>query len=382
MRKKVILTSPLPIMLPIIKIVGNFCNLKCDYCFYHARNQEDKTIMSTDLLEKFIKEYLELFKGNLRFTWHGGEPLLAGLDFFEKIVEFQRRYSTKRHMILNTVQTNGTLIDNQWAHFFKNHDFRIGVSLDGVQKCHDRFRKNRAGHGSFERVLKGIKTLQKYKVPVSILSTLTRPGLKYAEDNFSFFTENLGIKTLGNCVYCSRCKIRGQNLNIRPEDLTVYLKKIIDLWLEKNDASIRVREIENHLAGLFGKEAALCLFNGWCTAFFCLESDGKIYPCDRMSGNEKLLFGNLSKNSLISILNSPIRLRYAQKANFLHNDCLSCNWKNSCNNGCIDYRDQNGKFYFCKSRQEIFRYLKSKLEDEGVSLNLGKEVKKNGQTQE
>lgn len=358
MKKSVILTSPLSIMSPIIKIVGNYCNLRCEYCFYHECDQRKKTVMNISLLEKFIREYLEIFKGNLRFTWHGGEPLLAGIKFFEKIVEFQDKYSKKNQNILNTIQTNGTLINDKWAQFFKKHDFRIGVSIDGIEECHDRFRKNKNGYGSFKNTIKGIKILQKYRVPSSVLSTITKQNLKYAKENFEFFVEDLGIKSIAyNYVY----SLERKKYNVLPEDLAGYLKTIIDLWLKKNKPEIRIREIENYLAGIINRKASLCLFNGWCNSFFCLEFDGKIYPCDKLSGDNELLYGNLSDQHLIDILNSRKRIRYAQKVNYLPLNCMKCNWKDSCNNGCVYYRDKNNQFYFCQTRKDIFDYLNEKI---------------------
>ncbi|MCR4276744.1 MAG: radical SAM protein [Candidatus Roizmanbacteria bacterium] len=361
MKNRVLLTSPLPIMMPIIKISGDSCNLKCEYCFYRKKNQDKKTIMSFCILEKFIKEYLELFDGNLRFTWHGGEPLLAGYDFFEKVVAFQEKYSHKSHKILNTVQTNGTLINKRWALLFKRYGFKIGVSLDGNEKNHNLLRKNKANKGSFQQAIRGIRILQEYKVPVSILSTLTSRTIGHTKENLSFFADTLGIKNIGTSIFYSGESDRSNPLNVQPEELTTHMKKTIDFWLEQNKSDFRVREIENYLAGIIGKEASLCQFNGWCTSFFCVNHDGKIYPCDRFSGQEDLLFGDLSAQPLIKILNNPKRLEYFDKTSFLHRDCLECEWVNSCHNDCVSLRNKNGKSIFCQTRKQTFKYLRSKI---------------------
>ncbi len=361
MKNKVILTSPLPVMSPIIKITGNFCNLKCDYCFYNSKNQNNRTVMDVGLLEKFLKEYFELFRGNLRLTWHGGEPLLAGLNFFEKIVEFQRRCSHRQDAILNTLQTNGTLINEEWATFFKKNNFYVGVSLDGIEKCHDFFRKDKCGNGSFQRVTRGIRILREHGVPVSVLATITKCNARYVEENLRFFAETLGIKNIGNSVFCPDGNERMAQFGIQPQELTDYLKKAIDFWWEKNDPNFRIREIENYLAGIIGKEASLCLFNGWCSSFFCVEFNGEVYPCDRLSGNKEFLFGDLRIQHLGDILNSRQRFNHAEKAKFLHADCMACKWKNCCNNGCMALRDGSGKFRFCETRKAIFDYLSRKI---------------------
>jgi uncharacterized protein len=366
MKKGVILTSPLPVMSPIIKITGNFCNLKCDYCFYNSRDQNIKTVMDIGLLEKFLREYFELFRGNLRLTWHGGEPLLAGLNFFEKIVDFQKRYAHRHDTILNTLQTNGTLIDEKWAQFFKKNNFYIGVSLDGIEKCHNFFRKDKHGRGSFQHVVRGIQILRAHKVPVSILTTITKYNVQYVEENFRFFAEILGIKNIGNSIFYPDWNNGNKKMmkcGIQPQELTDYFKKAIDFWWRKDDPNFRIREIENYLAGIIGKEASLCLFNGWCSSFFCVEFNGEIYPCDRFSGNKEFLFGDLRTHHLKDILNSRQRLDYAKKANFLHADCMECKWKSCCNNGCLALRNKDGKFYFCETRKAIFDYLARKISD-------------------
>lgn len=361
MRNKVILTSPLPVMSPIIKITGNFCNLKCDYCFYNSINQDSKTVMDVGLLEKFLKEYFELFRGNLRFTWHGGEPLLAGIDFFEKIVEFQKRYSHRQDAILNTLQTNGTLINEAWATFLKKNNFYVGVSLDGIEKCHDFFRKDRCGRGSFERVIGGIRILRAHKVPVSVLSTITKCNAQHVEENLNFFADVLGIKNIGSSIFCPDENEKMSPFGVQPRELTDYLKRAIDLWWDRNDPDFRIREIENYLAGIVGKEASLCLFNGWCSSFFCVEFDGEVYPCDRLSDNKNFLFGDLRVQHLRDILNSHRRISHAERANFLHNDCIACKWRRCCHNGCIALRDESGKFRFCETRRAIFDYLSQKI---------------------
>lgn len=356
-KKKINFTSSLPIMLPVIKIVGNWCNLKCDYCFYYTKGQEQKTIMEDYLLRKFIKEYLELFKGHLRFTWHGGEPLLAGISFFRKIIRYQKKYTRKNQMILNTVQTNGTLLNEKWARFFKEYNFRIGISLDGIADCHNRFRKDKAGNDTFERVIDGIKTLQAHDVPVGILQVLTRSNLPYTKENLDFFVNQLGVKRIGIILFRENMNPKMKNQEINNTELIKFYKTLIDFWLSQNDSQLQIREIENYMAGIIGKQASLCLFNGTCTAFFCLEYDGKIYPCDRLSGRKEFLIGDLSQESLINIFNSKKRLEYAKMANSLADDCIECKWQNSCHNGCPDYRDKNGLYHFCKTRKAIFTYL-------------------------
>lgn len=365
MKNSVISTSPYKTMIPIIKIVGDFCNLRCDYCFYNGKNQSSFCIMSDGLLEKFISQYMNLFSQKLVFIWHGGEPLLAGISFFQKVIDLQKKYFRDGHKIQNSIQTNATLIDDKWARFFKKHDFRIGISLDGSKKSHNRFRKDKKNKGSFDRAMKGIRFLQRYKIKPGIIQTLTYDNAVRIKEDFNFFVNILGIKGWGINIYRdmeNKNKVMTKQ-SITNKELTEFLKTCIDLWLVQDDPNLRIREIENFIFGVFGKMARNCTFNGACTTFFCLEYDGRIYPCDRLSGRPDFLFGDLSQQSLLEVLNGLKRLKYAKDVNFIHSDCVTCEWHKACHNGCAMYRVQDikGKYYYCETRKKIFDYLKERI---------------------
>ena len=367
MTKLVVLTSPLKVMVPIIKIVGDFCNLRCRYCFYNTRDQTTRNVMSKELLEKFLVEYMRIFSGHLFFIWHGGEPLLAGLPFFERILELQKRYLKDGQKIKNAVQTNATLVDNKWAEFFKTHDFKVGVSLDGGKESHDHFRLNYGDGGSFDRVVQGVEILRSYGIEPGFIQTLTHDNTVRVQEDFNFFASVLGVKRWGVNDFFDTNSINQAMLgqSITNEDLTRFLKSYIDMWLVQDDGKIQIREVENFMAGVLGKRASSCTFNGACTGYFCLEHDGKVYPCDRLSNRSELLFGNLSSQSLIEIINGSARLRYAETVNTLHPDCASCEWQRACHNGCTAVRvgGIGGKYHFCETRKAVFGYLRDKLKD-------------------
>ncbi|MCR4275144.1 MAG: radical SAM protein [Candidatus Wolfebacteria bacterium] len=369
MKKKAIITTPQNTIVPIIKVVGNHCNLRCRYCFYNLNDQSIPCLLKEELLEKFLEEYMELFNGRLLFIWHGGEPLLAGIPFFQKVVELQRKYIRHGHVVRNSIQTNATLVNDKWATFLKAHNFNVGVSIDGDEKSHDRFRITRTEKGSHNHVLKGIATFRHYGIDVGIIQTLTRSNTERITENFNFFLDILGAKSWGINVYFDPEQLNKamSDQNVSNEDLTLFLKICIDLWLDRNLSHLRIREIENFIHGVFGKRAPNCTFNGSCTGFICLDYDGKIYPCDRLSNRTELSFGNLSKQSLVGILNSSKRLQYANDVNSNHQDCIACEWRNACHNGCASQRigSIKGKYYYCPTRKEVFAYLKSKVNKHG-----------------
>ncbi len=365
MSNPVILTSPLKTMVPVIKVVGDFCNLRCRYCFYHSKSQSTRRVMSSELLDKFLSQYMGLFSGTLTFIWHGGEPLLAGLDFFQRAVDFQNRYLQNGQKVTNLVQTNATLVNEKWARFFENYNFGVGVSLDGNEESHNHYRLDRKGVGSFSKAIRGIEILRCYGIEPGIIQTLAHDNVGRAAEDFKFFMDILCIKTWGTNEYLD---IDGMNKAMRNheitnKELTHYLKQCVDFWLGRDDPELQIRQIENFIAGVLEKQARTCAFNGTCTSYFCIEHDGRVYPCDRLTHRNDLLFGDLSRQSLIEILNSPARLRYAEAVNSVYPDCAICEWQVACNNGCTYHRTGNisGKYFYCETRQAIFSYLREKI---------------------
>lgn len=365
MKNQVILTSPLSVMTPIIKVVGNYCNCRCSYCFYHENDQSTPHMMNVELVESFIRQYMELFSGRLNFIWHGGEPLLAGIDFFRKIISFQKENLRDKQTIKNYIQTNGTLISEDWAAFLKVNDFRVGVSIDGDRKSHDLFRKNKVGKGTFNRVVKGINILRRHKIEPGIMKTLTSSNVKHGIDDFNFFSSVLKVKSWSVNVYLDLKRENKAMIHesVSAEELTEFLFNCIDFWFSEDDAVLKIREIENFISGVLGKVAPNCTFNGFCSGYFCLDYDGKIYPCDRFSNSSEHVFGDLSQQSLLSVLNSSKRLRYAESVNSMPSDCAVCEWKNACHNGCSSHRigGVKGKYYYCETRKKVFNYLKEKI---------------------
>lgn len=361
----VILTTRRNAVVPIIKPIGDFCNLRCDYCFYNGLDQSTSHKMSLDLLEKLIAEYCEVFSGSLEFVWHGGEPLLAGMAFFQHAVEFQQKYARDSDTIRNMVQTNGTLVDDRWAAFFKNQKFKVGVSLDGNMASHDTFRKSRTGRGTFDRIMSGVETLRRHGIEPGFIRTVTRSNLGRARDDFFFFTDTLKSRSWGLNSYLdiSSTNQAMSAQSVSNEELTALLLHCIDLWLERDEPELQIREIENFLAGVLGKRAQNCSFNGTCTNFFCVNYDGRVYPCDRSSYRSDLEYGNLTRQHLREVLNSPVRMHYINTVSAVHKDCIECEWNNACHNGCTMLRvgGIGGKYFYCETRKAVFSYMAKRV---------------------
>jgi len=355
LKDKVILTSSLKTLMPIIKIVGNKCNLKCDYCFYHDTNQSANNLMEFDLLEKFIKQYLRLFPTEkVFFIWHGGEPTLAGINYFQSIIELQNKYKDTKQTIRNAIQTNATLIDNKWSAFFRQHNFRVGVSLDGNQESHAIHRNK-----SFTKTINGIRCLRKFNLEPGIIQTLTKSQVCKTESNFDYFVHKLKIRKWGTNIYHSASQINHQmrDESIENKDLTEYISALLNLWLKTDQKNLQIREIDNFVSGVLGTRANSCSFNGSCTGYFCLDYDGTIFPCDRLANKKELIFGNLSNQPLIDILNGPARQNFVIKTKKINDDCKNCQWFHACHNGCTGQRAPNidGKYIYCESRKILFK---------------------------
>ena len=172
----------------MVKPIGSLCNLNCDYCYYIDKKFADvKGVMSDELLENYIRQIVEIHgqKAVIEFAWHGGEPTIAGIPFYKKALQYQNKYASGRKL-LNTLQTNGTLLDDEWCSFFKDNDFRIGISIDGPENLHNIYRKDSSGNGTFNRVMNGLELLQKHNVEYNTLTTVNASNAQYAREVYSF----------------------------------------------------------------------------------------------------------------------------------------------------------------------------------------------------
>jgi len=375
---EVVLAAPVKTVVPVVKVVGNSCNARCSYCFYHMEDQTIGSVMKLTLLEKFIKEYLEIFQGDVCFNWHGGEPLLAGIDFFRKIVEYENLYRSSTSSIHNTVQTNGVLLNREWAVFFKQHDFGVGVSVDGDKESHDLFRKTASGASIFSATLRGIEILREHGLEPGIIQTVTHTSVKRAEGDFDFFAHELKCKHWGINFFSdphgSNPDMKGESFT--NEDLiqlmTVYLEK----WTEEGDAEFYIRELDNLICGITGKRTISCNWNGSCAAFICVDFDGTVHAsCDRMSSRPEAVIGNVEQQPLLEILNGEKRQSYLWRVNEIPDSCERCEWLNACRNGCAADREGKlgGKYLFCSGRKILFEKVKDFVGAQVISEQKGGE---------
>lgn len=335
----------------MIKPVGSLCNLKCHYCYYLDKAEiygGKEPRMSEQMLEHFIKEYIDANDvRDVFFNWHGGEPLLAGLDFYRKAMAFQKKYADGKH-IHNTLQTNATLITREWADFFRANNFLIGVSLDGPQNVHDRYRGGKGGASVFGRVIKGIMELYRAGVQYNVMATVNRQSegrgleiyqfLKSAGTRFIQFMPVLEHTKDGLIVDPQVQGARIAPWSVSPEGYGRFLCDIFDYWVRNDVGKVFVNQFDAVLACWCGAQPGICALAQTCGGNSIIEHNGDLYPCDHFV-YEGYKIGNVLETDLRTLMNSTKQVRFGvDKRNALPDECIKCQWFFTCHGECPKHR--------------------------------------------
>jgi len=367
------------------KVVGARCNLRCDYCYYTEKTKtlaQTQNMMPNDILEAYIRETLRINgkKAIVEFQWHGGEPLLAGLDFFRKAVELEVKYG-KGRKILNTLQTNATLIDEDWCQFFAKHDFLLGVSIDGPEELHDVYRKGTEG-GSFKQVMAGIEQLKRFRVRFNTLTTVNAANEDYPDECYDFLRGHTDYMQFLPVVERKPDFLEiddGQHLatppgvksplmphammpfSVSPEGYGHFMSAIFQRWQEKDKGLKHVQLFEVTAGNRNDIPSSLCVHNPLCGHAASVEVDGKCYSCDHYTFPEYKL-GNILETPL-DIMMEKNRAFGMQKTYGLSKECFECPYLKLCFGGCpkdrflISQVDGKGKNYLCEGYKIFFRKL-------------------------
>lgn len=361
-------TGPLGVMW---KTVSEDCNLACEYCYYSTCGGKPGPKINrvdSSLLEKFIKAYMARAKGAASFAWQGGEPLLAGKDFFREVVALQAKHAVPPVNISNALQTNGTLIDEEWANFFKSYNFLIGVSLDGPQEIHDSRRVTGSGKGSFNRVMRGIRHLQTADVDFNILTVIHEGNVHKANLLMDFYKrEGLQYIQFIPCMdFRAQQTHSPANYLITPEQYGEFLCEAFDIWYQDGSPLISVRFFDTMLSAYLLGEAELCVHRSSCPKILILEQNGDAYPCDFYISNDFKL-GNVGVDSLEDILSSAVFEKFLRLKPKLPRPCTNCPYLKLCHGGCPRNRtwtpkeDDPGIDYFCKSYKMVYTYAHERM---------------------
>ena len=355
----------------LVKPAGPDCNMACTYCFYSSKlSMFGGKIhrMAPDVLENLIRQAMAQSHGHISFAWQGGEPTLMGLSFFKKVVEYEQRYA-KQHVVGNGLQTNGILIDRNWARFLGEYNFLVGLSIDGPRHIHDRYRVMKNGKGSWSKVVDRAKLLIDTGVAVNAISVITDYSADFPEEVYEF-NRDLGLRYMQfiPCVETDPIsRDRAAPFSVSAVKYGKFLCRVFDLWMDDfrdNLPTTSIRFFESILFRYAGMEPPDCTLLEECGVYVVVEHTGDVYSCDFFV-EPRWRLGNIAKDRLIDLLNSPRQLSFGKIKSRLPNVCRDCKWLDYCRGGCIKDRmrdpKDNGVNHFCESFKMFFEHADAKL---------------------
>lgn len=366
----------------LIKPASSLCNINCDYCFYHAIASERKIasygIMELSVLEELVKKVFNFVDGGTAtLAFQGGEPTLAGLDFFKKAVEYAERYNNQGSKVRYVIQTNGMLIDEEWAIFLKENNFLVGLSLDGPSKVHNRNRKDKKKKGTFNRVLKTKKIFDRFKVDYNTLTVVDNNVAKNVREVYEFFkNEGVQFTQYIPCLDPLKSRQPGDKANLSVRGYADFLKKLFDLWYRdlKKGKYQSIRYFNDLVNIIITGEGASCDMKGRCSVQNIIEADGSVYPCDFYVYDEWKL-GNIVNNTFEEIIFSEKANEFVAASYEISDRCKSCKFYKICRGECRRKRENSEHINnYCEAYREFFTYAGSRLV-EVANMTLAGRVK-------
>ena len=395
--------KPLYVML---KPAGAHCNLACKYCYYLEKNKlyptAQRHLMSDEMLERFTREYIEAQTMNqVLFTWHGGEPLLRSIDFYRKALSLQQKYAGGRR-IDNVIQTNGTLLTDEWCEFFAQNHWLVGISIDGPQPDHDHYRLTAAGKPSWKKVMQGIKLLKKHGVEWNAMAVVNAYNANHPMEFYRFFKEN-GCQFLqftpiverqtrhedGRTLasLADKDEISLSEASVAPEQWGYFLCAIFDEWVRKDVGKIFVEIFDCTLANWMGISPGICAYSKECGHAGVMEHNGDVYSCDHFVFPEYKL-GNIRDHSLIDMLYGEQQQEFSRlKHSSLPRQCKECDMEFACHGECPKNRFMKDKYgdsglnYLCPGYYHYYQhvapymdYMKQELMSQRPPSNIMKVI--------
>jgi len=377
----------------LTKPTGAVCNLDCKYCFFLSKEMlypGSRFRMADELLETYVKQLLEAHQTpEVTVAWQGGEPTLMGLDFFKHSVEYVEQYKKPNQQILYTIQTNGTKLDDEWCAFFKEHNYLVGLSVDGPRKMHDAYRVNKGGEGTFDQVMRGWEFLRKHQVDFNILCTVHAANADRPVEVYRFFRDELeaefiqfipiverateAMLPLANEGWSERpggerpLYVLEGNLvtdrSVKPEQYGQFLTTIFDEWVRRDVGQVYIQHFDTALANWVGAPPGVCVFSETCGLALALEHNGDLYACDHyVEPGYKL--GNIKETHMIELVASSEQIKFGlDKRDTLPNYCRECEVRFACHGGCPKNRfietptGEPGLNYLCAGYKIFFNHI-------------------------
>ena len=377
----------------LAKPTGPICNLDCEYCFFLSKEMlypGDRFRMADDLLETYIQQLLESHRTpDVTIAWQGGEPTMMGLDFFRRSVELVEKHKKPFQNVSYTIQTNGTLLDDAWAAFFKENEFLVGLSVDGPKSLHDKYRVDKRGNGSFDRVMRGHEVLLSHDVDVNVLCTVHAANVGHPLEVYRFFRDDMRAQfiqlipivervteTLLPLANLGWSTERGEDRplylqtghhvterTVEPEEFGRFLVAIFDEWVRNDVGEVFVQHFDTALANWYGEPAGVCVFSETCGLAVALEHNGDLYSCDHYVEPDYLL-GNIKDTPMVELVGSPQQIESGlAKRESLPEYCRSCDVRFACHGGCPKNRfistpdGEDGLNYLCAGYKMFYQHI-------------------------
>lgn len=358
-----------------VKPVGAQCNLACEYCYYLEKESAVPKPgiyrMNDELLETYIVQHISASAGpDIFFSWHGGEPTLAGLDYFKRIVRIQKRHRPSNSRILNGIQTNGTLLNDEWCSFLASENFIVGISIDGPEEIHSFYRHFIDGRSAFNRTLRGYRLLQSYRIPCEVLCVVNALNAAQPLRVYRYLKE-LDARFITFLPLVEKNpdepgQVSGRS--VQPKAFGEFMIAVFDEWKSSDIGIIKIQMVEEAIRTAFGMEHTLCIFKKTCGRVPVIERNGDFFSCDHYVEPAHLI-GNIHNTLLVELLESDHQRLFGQaKHTSLLAYCLQCEVLSMCNGACPKDRfaftpeGQPGLNYLCEGYRLFFNHCKPFVE--------------------
>jgi uncharacterized protein len=388
------------------KPTGAVCNLDCEYCFFLSKEMlypGSRFRMAADLQETYIRQILEAHPRSREVVvaWQGGEPTMMGLDFFRRSIELERRYARPGQVILNTIQTNGTLLTDEWGDFLKANAFLVGISIDGPADMHDAYRVDKAGNPTFGRVMRGLHILKRHQVDWNALTTVHSVNGDYGRRIYTFLRDDLGAKFIQFIPIVERAteqtlpiaesgrRVRDRPLYTQRGNLVTsrsvsagqygrFLIEVFEEWVRRDVGTVYVQMFDTTLANYHGEPGGMCVHAKTCGEQLALEHNGDLYSCDHYVEPGYRL-GNIADKRMIELVVLPQQRKFGlDKHDTLTRYCQDCDVLTACNGGCPKDRfamspyGEPGQHYLCSGYEAFFRHVREPMQRMSALLTAGR----------